>query len=242
MTGRRFLRIALGIAVLGCGLASAPVQAIPLLQLYAEGATYDGASESWVLDGAGIVRLWAIGNVAGEGSKGPISNVRLSVAYEAVPGVTIALTPSQTMGFGGFTDPSISPSAPLIQTRTDGSVPLLSGGSALPSHGEYGPGIWWQEFALGDFTLTDSPMADFINALPAPGTGMGQISVYEVAVTGIGKVHFDLYDSVQAGNKAKATFAPFSHDATLVPEPSAVGLLVLGLLALGFARRQQLAL
>ena len=61
--------------------------AVPILQLYLEGATYDFATESWVLapggsSGGDPFRLWAIGNVAGPGGAGTISDVRLSIAYD----------------------------------------------------------------------------------------------------------------------------------------------------------------
>ncbi|NIO82911.1 MAG: hypothetical protein GTN53_20265 [Candidatus Aminicenantes bacterium] len=203
-------------------------QAIPLLQLYVEGATYDITTESWFLetDFSSPFSLWTIGNIDGPGGAGPISNVHLSAAYND-PGsgtVTITLAPSTTGGFAGYTDPSTPSSPTFIQTVTDGSVPVLSDGSDLPSHGEYGPGVHWQEFDLGDFVTPDSPIGDFIYTLPAPifgpgGVGLAQINVYEVTVIGNPEsVHFDLYDNVQAGNKVKAKFAPFSHDAT-VPEP-----------------------
>src|SRR4030043_132428 len=62
----------------------ASVLAIPILQLYAEGATYNSATESWEVDFSegNVLRLWAIGNVDGPGGKGTIYDVKLAVAYE----------------------------------------------------------------------------------------------------------------------------------------------------------------
>lgn len=236
MLSKPFAKVLFALSLL---LALAPpAAAIPVLQLYIEGATYDAASESWVTTAVNPVRLWAIGNVAGPGGMGPISNVRLSAAYPATTGpVTIGLTPSTTGGFGGFFDPSTSPAPTFIQSVTNGSAPLLSDGSSLPSHGIFGPGRHWQEFGLGNFTLTDSPMADFIVSFPStlfPGTG--QINVYEVSVTGTSAVHFDLYDTVTAANHAK--FAPFSHDADALPEPAPLALIAAGFLALVLIRRR----
>src|SRR5688572_501687 len=184
------------------GLAS-PALAVPILQLYVEGADYDAATETWTLTGADTIRLWTIGNVDGPGSKGTIEDVKLSIAYDAGALPTFSLTPTTTGGYGGFTDPSTADAPTLIQTRTDGSVPLLGDGSPLPSHGEYGSQTWWQEFMLGDFTQTDSPVADFIDAFPtAEYTDAGQINVYEIGVSGYtGTIHFDLYDHVQSQNK-----------------------------------------
>ena len=78
-------------------------------------------------------------------------------------------------------------------------------------------------------------MADFIQPPDFAGPGgfditdietlypnAGQINVYDISVTnGSGQVvHFDLYNHLDAKNKAKAKFAPFSHDAHIVPEPA----------------------
>jgi hypothetical protein len=195
---------------------------VPILQLYIEGATYDAATESWVFvspkSGAPI-RIWAIGNVSGPGGMGTIFDVRMAVVYDSDAGVDdIILTSSTTGGYEGVFDPS-APATPLFnQEEDDGSVPLLSNGKPLPSHDEFGDGRTWQEFLLGDFNLTDSHIGDFIDAFPTELTpNAGQINVYDVFVTGTAEtyeLHFDLYDSIQTRNKARAVFAPFSHDAT----------------------------
>ena len=238
-------RLSMGLLTLSLLALARPAQAVPVLQLYIEGATYDAATESWqsAIPANGVIRLWAIGNVTGEGGKGEISNVKLAIAYGSGATPSFTLTPSTTGGYGGFTDPSTPSNPTLIQTRTDGSIPQLSGGQDLPSHGEYGPGTSWQEFALGNFTLSDSPTGDFISSFPtSPSAGGSQINVYEITVTGTDFVHFDLYDGIQSGSKARAVFAPFSHDAGSggqVPEGgSTVIMLSLALLGFGGLRRK----
>lgn len=229
-----------------CLLFASQVGAVPVLQLYVEGGTYDPSTETWVAAGGDTIRLWCIGNVAGEGGHGAIFDVRLAIAYADPEGspVNITLTPNTTGGYGGFTDPS-TPSAPtFIQTVTDGSRPVLSDGNLLEPHGIYGVGTFWQEFLLGDLALTDSPIADFITTFPAPGApNEGEISVYEVTVTGTDWVHFDLYDATES--PVHAWFAPYSHDAETgppVPEPGTVALISLGTMILagsGFRRRRR---
>jgi hypothetical protein len=168
--------------------------------------------------------------------------VRLSVAYDAVDvAPLITLTPSTTGGFGGWTD-LLQPDDPTwIQTVTDGSSPILGDGSSLPSHGIFGPGTYWQEFGLGDFTETGDSTGDIIDEFPLFPLGTdGQINVYEISVlNGAGlTLHFDLYNTVMATNHA--SFAPFSHDAEIVPDPGSAVLTMAGLGLVAFMKRRLL--
>ncbi len=222
-------RTAFPIACLfvACFAVSA-VHASPILQLYLEGGTYNFASESW--EASGTLTLWAI---AAE----PVYDVRLAIAYDSAFDPLITLTPTSA----GTPDPA------ALQTVADGSTPLLGGGAPLPSHGMYGDGTTWQEFALGDMLGTDDPIGDFIGDFPTEFPHLGQINRYEIGVVGdFSSLHFDLYDHVFAGNHALYVKAPFSHDADgfppVVPEPATWMLFSLGAMsALWLRRRRQVA-
>ena len=224
-------------AVLSAGSALA----IPALQIYIEGAEFDAATETWVTESSGSLRLWAVGAVE---DYGPILDVKLSIAYATGLTPTFGLSGSTTGGYNGFVDPS-SPSAPVFsQIGADGSQPLLGDGAPLPSHGIYGPGTQWTEFDLGDFTLTDSYIADFNGSTDTPtphASKEGQINVYDLTFAGVPEgtaLHFDLYDHYYNRNEnAVYTKAPFSHDGetTTVPEPGTLALVGLG--AAGLAAR-----
>ena len=224
--------------------------AIPALQIYIEGATYDTVTETWVLEQTGpsmAFKLWVVGDIQHYGA---ISDVKLAAAYaEAdVSGTpTISLTSSTASGgYSGFGDTTAPTVATFNGLHTDGSTPTLGDGSSLPNHGEYGTGIDWQEVKLGNFTLTDSFITDFNSSPVLPGTERGQINAYNVTITGLnagGSVHFDAYDHIAGGKKGKTVFAPFSHDGeggttgdggtggkpADLPEPASLGIWGLGL-------------
>ena len=243
-------------------LAAPTAQAVPALQVYIDGATYDNAEESWKITSPSNepLRLWVVGNVAGPGGKGPLTDVRAAFAYSSGAGnVTLNITPTTTGGTGGFTDPSVAAAPSLLATHTDGSRPVRADGKKLSKHGVYGNGTHWQEWALGDMTLTDSPIADFMSAFPhAPLEASGQINAYDISVAGLNEgewIHVDLYGAYfDNRGRVKSVFAPFSHDAefailpvtstsgeTPVPEPAAALILAPFLAFLMYRRHRQTA-
>lgn len=224
------------------GLGASEAQAIPVLQLYLEGGTYDSETETWVITPPGSsagepFRLWAIGNIAGPGGKGDITSARLSIAYDRnYSGLSVSLTSSQAGGLGvgeydGFTDPS-EPVQPTlnywVQTSKtggayqcfqdgivdDGGRPVLGDGKNLPPHGVFGADTVWLEYSLGDFASPpDSPVGDFIGSFPTEVHSGGQINVYEVSVIGGSGATVHFDLYNTVRGASRAKFAPFSHDA-----------------------------
>lgn len=219
----------IGFVLFAGAILSSPALAIPVLQLYIEGATYDSATESWRIVTDGTLILWIIGNV---GQYGEIHDVHLAAAVKADEKGTITLEPTTATINFGVSDLS-PPEAPTPTTNfpsEEGQIPKLSNGEKLPKHDAYGPGVRFYEWKLGNFTLTDSPIGDFSGSFPTTFPKKGQINAYIVTITGFPSgVHFDAYNHVwaQQSGKFKYHFAPFSHDASWhTPEPT-VGLLVL---------------
>jgi hypothetical protein len=246
--------------LLALAVLASPAHAIPTLQLYIEGSSYDRTDESWVFRGDDF-KLWVLGDV---GSYGPIVDVKLTMAFAAgLTGWSVQVVPTTaTLGqVPGAGDPSTSPGGPALtpismplstsgsgdpciaSASTDGRLPCLGDGTKLPGHGEYGPGIQWVEFALGDLTLTDSPIGDYGGATPTSFPSVGQINAYEIHLSGFPAnttLHFDAFDHIGTDKTVKTIFAPLSHDGSVidapVPQPSSLTLLGGAILVLSAVR------
>ncbi len=220
------------VAVLLCLHVSA--WAVPKLQLYIPGATYDTDTETWVYPGLEY-ELWAIGAANEQGIT--IEDVKLAAAVKSDQTGSIAITP-----LGGMTS--------LTGTFFEDSIPVKGDGKELPRHGIYPSDFY--EFPLGDFILTETGIPDFTQGYdpqnPVPTNNYGLIQKFYVTVTGgYDWVHFDLYNHIEGENKA--LFAPFSHDADAedgggggtnpIPEPATILLVGFGIAGLGGTFRKR---
>lgn len=233
---KRFYQAVLLVTLIGAVVGQG--NAIPVLQLYIEGATYDPVNETWLVTRPSFT-LWVIGNVEGFGT---IYDVRLAAAVRNNEEGTITLTPTTTTL---LFDPSLPPQPQPTANfpSPEGAIPLMPPNNRpLPKHDVYTSGVRFYEWKLGDMTLKDSPVGDFVYGFPASFPKQGQINAYLVKVSGFSWVHFDTYGYIQSGGhqgRQRSVFAPFSHDALHTPEPGLVILLMGGLGLLYHRRRRK---
>lgn len=221
-------------------LASPSVFALPGLQLWIDGATYDDVTETYVTD-ATTFDLYVIGN-------GTFSDVMLSMALD---------------GIGEFDDPSaVTITIDGVVYPTDnwtyGYAPLSNvasdwdgGDDDLPKHDIYP--AWYTEFNSGNYAeiggvgnvVEDSAIANGepfwfpTDGYIPGGNHLGEFRKFTITIDGppdlIG-VHFDAYTLLSDGTIDQ--FAPFSHDAGyVIPEPTTMLLFGIGLTGAGVIRK-----
>jgi hypothetical protein len=218
------------LAILATLLIGPPAFAVPTLQLFIDGATYDNTSETWVTH-SGSFDLYVI-------------NANTS-KNDVIVSMALGQTDNPSNVTASFGSHQINSSDWLYGYPPISNAPLQHNGGDLPQHDIYP--TWFVEMHTGAYGMGshvgDAQPDNHGNYWnPATGNGnapaLGSVKHFHIETGGTYTfVHFDAYTVTSRGKIDK--FAPFSHDAETssppgnVPEPGSLALLGAGLLGLG---------
>jgi hypothetical protein len=184
--------------------------AVPHLQLYIDGATYDVPTETWVFQYTPDVPF----TLQVIGAKDPINGVLVSTALLGVAEGTDISSVNIDFAATNYTGSDF----------TWGQPPKLQ-----PSHSVF-PAYYVEE-GVGDFGLVET----VYDMKPGEsGSATGEIKEFAVTIHNTDlDVHFDAYNTyVLPSTKLKAVFAPQDGGATPIPEPATIAILGMGIVGL----------
>jgi hypothetical protein len=214
------MRTRLAAALMIVALAAPAAHAVPILQLYIPGSTYNNETESWLsLDNPYTLQ------VLGSSKNGSVTFIDDLMLHIAVPddwwepGTTVTLTGPGYEGGVTISDWDFG--------QPDGLSPH---------------GIYPTRFV--SLILPDMDVANGTDVIPdynpgADGQDTGVIYEYEMSYTEAFGVHMDATGTALKSNgKWADVFAPYSHDADAdrppdnpIPEPATLALLGIALAA-----------
>lgn len=220
-------RIAFGLLIALLTM-SASALAVPGIQLFIDGATYDAATQTWVTSGDSF-DLYVI-------AKDGMQDVHVSMAIENYGMTDDPNAAGVAVNGVGSYKPWAYGYAPL-----DNDPSAWNGGNNdLARHGIYP--AWYAEFNAGSFG-NSGKIGDAVSGGWNPLSGVARGNTYgswrkfSIEILGNAQIHFDAYTYNPDGTIDK--FAPFSHDAAAVPEPTTVVLFGLGMAGAAAYRRRK---
>lgn len=224
------------VLVLTCGVA----QAVPSLQLYIDGSTYNAATETWVTSDSEFTLFVA----------GAKQNKDWTIIDDVLLYISVSQANYNTAGAITITGAAGEPANVLAINELLGGVgtPVDPNSPGTPSdlskHGTF-PAYYWA-VSLPDL-LVGSAGETVPNYQPGEtGTVTGDIQRYNISISGFERVSFDLTglplpqnSKLKTNSVLKRKFAPYSHDAEyVIPEPSTLLLLGLGIAVVVPMRRR----
>jgi len=204
-------------------IMGASVNAVPTLQLFVAGGTYDNSTETWVAN-SNSFDLYVIG------ANEVLHNVMVNMALNI---------PEATNPNGSA---NIDVNGHAYNSWTYGTPDLLPPHDIFPA--------WYTEFNSGNYgyvgrvgdTNDELHPYDPSQGYLSHGGAWGQYRRFHITLTGIDYTHFDGFLYTQDHRcHTRIQFAPFSHDAesggSAVPEPGTLALFGLGSLGMGLVRK-----